>query len=104
MALREFLRKYFKHKGIIRIFNLDILLNLSGGEPKRITYAELKAMINNFKDEVGLEGFDIVYRGVLLDQRHIAMKKPKGIPRRRAILGGVGRFYHLNLVCTWGVV
>lgn len=61
-------------------------------------------MINNFKDEVSLEGFDIVYKGVLLDQNHIVMKNLKGIPSRRAILGGVGRFYHLNLVCTPGAV
>ena len=56
------------------MFSSDILLNLSGGGPKRFTYEELKAATDNFSDELGRRGFRQVYRGVLPNQRQIAVK------------------------------
>jgi hypothetical protein len=79
LAFWAFLRRFSRYRHIAGIFSSDILLNLSGGGPKRFTYAELKAATNNFNDEVGRGGFGTVYRGLLLDQRQIAVKKLKGV-------------------------
>lgn len=106
LAFWAFLRKYSKYRHIAEIFSSDIVLNLSGGGPKRFAYAELKAATNHFSDEVGRGGFGTVYRGVLPDQRQIAVKKLKGVSQGEeqfwAEVTIIGRIHHLNLVRMWG--
>lgn len=106
LAFWAFLRQHAKYRDITGIFSLDILLNLSGGGPNRFTYAELKAATNNFRDEVGRGGFGTVYKGVLPDQRQIAVKKLKGVSQGEgqfwAEVTIIGRIHHLNLVRMWG--
>jgi len=106
LAFWAFLRQYSKYRDITGIFSLDILLNFSGGGPKRFTYAELKAATNNFSNEVGRGGFGTVYKGVLPDQRQVAVKKLKVVSQGEgqfwAEVTIIGRIHHLNLVCMWG--
>eukprot|EP00253_Pinus_taeda_P018480 PITA_18480 len=106
LAFWIFLRQYSKFRDSAGIFNLDILLNISGGGPKRFTYAELKAATNNFSNEVGKGGFGTVYKGVLTDQRQIAVKKLKRVSQGEgqfwAEVTIIGRIHHLNLVRMWG--
>jgi len=106
LAFWAFLRRFSRYRHIAGIFSSDILLNLSGGGPKRFTYAELKAATNNFNDEVGRGGFGTVYRGLLPDQRQIAVKKLKGVSQGEeqfwAEVTIIGRIHHLNLVRMWG--
>jgi serine/threonine protein kinase len=63
-------------------------------------------LTNNFSDEVGRGGFGTVYRGVLPDQRQIAVKKLKGVSQGEeqfwAEVTIIGRIHHLNLVRMWG--
>lgn len=75
---------------------MDILLNLSGGGPKRFTYAELKVAINNFSNEVGKGGFRMVYSGLLPNQRQIVVKKLKGVSQGEAQLWG----FCTDCLCT----
>ncbi|KAL6005527.1 hypothetical protein ACLOJK_006094 [Asimina triloba] len=43
--------------------------------PKRFTYEELFAAIENFKDQLGAGGFGTVFRGELKDGTKIAVKR-----------------------------
>uniref|UniRef100_A0A0C9S6M8 non-specific serine/threonine protein kinase n=1 Tax=Wollemia nobilis TaxID=56998 RepID=A0A0C9S6M8_9CONI len=103
LAFWAFLRKYSKFRDIARIFAMDLL---PSGGPKKFTYAELKAATNNFSDILGRGGFGPVYRGLLPDQRHIAVKKLEGLHQGEqqfwAEVTIIGRIHHLNLVRMWG--
>uniref|UniRef100_A0A0D6QSZ0 non-specific serine/threonine protein kinase n=1 Tax=Araucaria cunninghamii TaxID=56994 RepID=A0A0D6QSZ0_ARACU len=103
LAFWAFLRKYSKFRDIARIFAMDLL---PSGGPKKFTYAELKAATNNFSDILGRGGFGPVYRGLLPDQRQIAVKKLEGLLQGEqqfwAEVMIIGRIHHLNLVRMWG--
>ncbi|XP_057829248.2 G-type lectin S-receptor-like serine/threonine-protein kinase At1g34300 [Cryptomeria japonica] len=102
-AFRAFLRKYSKFRDMARIFALDLL---PSGGPKQFSYAELKAATNDFSDMLGRGGFGPVYRGLLPDQRQIAVKKLEGLRQGEqqfwAEVSIIGRIHHLNLVRMWG--
>ncbi|EHA8592152.1 putative receptor protein kinase ZmPK1 [Cocos nucifera] len=73
---------------------------------RRFTYKELKRATRNFKEELGLGGSGVVYKGVLDDERVVAIKKLEdviqGEEEFRAELSLIGRIYHMNLVRMWG--
>lgn len=102
-AFRAFLRKYSKFRDMARIFALDLL---PSGGPKQFSYAELKAATNDFSNMLGKGGFGPVYRGLLPDQRQIAVKKLEGLRHGEqqfwAEVSIIGRIHHLNLVRMWG--
>ncbi|XP_059071573.1 G-type lectin S-receptor-like serine/threonine-protein kinase At1g34300 [Cryptomeria japonica] len=98
-----FLRKYSKFRDMDRLLMSGIL---PSGGPKQFSYAELKAATNNFSNKLGEGGFGPVYRGVLGDQRQIAVKKLEGLHHGEkqfwAEVSIIGRIHHLNLVRMWG--
>ncbi|KAM0991336.1 hypothetical protein ACFX2C_009730 [Malus domestica] len=73
---------------------------------KRFTYAELKKATNNFKQEVGRGGFGTVYKGVLDDERVVAVKRLDGVLQGDAEFWAevsvIGNINHRNLVKLWG--
>lgn len=73
---------------------------------KRFTYAELKRATRNFKQEVGKGGFGSVFRGVLDDERVVAVKRLEGVLQGDAEFWAevsiIGRINHRNLVKLQG--
>ncbi|XP_031267807.1 putative receptor protein kinase ZmPK1 [Pistacia vera] len=73
---------------------------------KRFTYAELKRATKNFKQEIGTGGFGTVYKGVLEDERVIAVKRLGGVLQGDAEFWAevsiIGKINHMNLVKLWG--
>ncbi|XP_059071571.1 putative receptor protein kinase ZmPK1 [Cryptomeria japonica] len=102
-AFGAFLRRYTELRNIARIFAMDLL---PSGGPKKFTYAELKSATNDFSNIVGKGGFGTVYKGLLPDQRQIAVKKLEGLHHGEqqfwAEVTIIGRIHHLNLVRMWG--
>jgi serine/threonine protein kinase len=70
------------------------------------SYRELQKATNYFKEELGSGGSGAVYKGVLDDERKVAVKKLndviKGEQEFRSELSVIGRIYHMNLVRIWG--
>ncbi|GJM98114.1 hypothetical protein PR202_ga15091 [Eleusine coracana subsp. coracana] len=73
---------------------------------RRYTYKELVTATENFKDELGKGASGIVYKGVLKDNRAVAVKKLKDINQGEEEfqheLSVISRIYHMNLVRVWG--
>ncbi|RVW44478.1 putative receptor protein kinase ZmPK1 [Vitis vinifera] len=73
---------------------------------RRFSYTELKKATNNFKVELGRGGFGAVYKGVLVDERAVAVKKlgdsTQGEGEFWAEVSTIGKIYHMNLVRMWG--
>ncbi|KAJ9694809.1 hypothetical protein PVL29_010335 [Vitis rotundifolia] len=73
---------------------------------RRFSYTELKKATNNFKVELGRGGFGAVYKGVLEDERAVAVKKlgdaTQGEGEFWAEVSTIGKIYHMNLVRMWG--
>ncbi|CAM8994506.1 unnamed protein product [Rhodiola kirilowii] len=73
---------------------------------KVFSYAELKTATNNFKEQIGQGGSGTVYKGVLDDDRVIAVKRLGDIMQGeevfKAELSTIGKIYHMNLVRMWG--
>ncbi|XP_010256777.1 PREDICTED: putative receptor protein kinase ZmPK1 [Nelumbo nucifera] len=73
---------------------------------KKFTYAELKKATKNFKEELGRGGSGSVYKGVLEDNRVVAVKKLgdviQGEEEFWAEVSMIGRVNHMNLVRMWG--
>lgn len=69
---------------------------------KRFTFAELKKATRNFKYEIGKGGFGTVYKGILDDDRVVAVKRLEGILQGEsefwAEVGIIGKLNHKNLV------
>ncbi|XP_073361912.1 putative receptor protein kinase ZmPK1 isoform X2 [Aegilops tauschii subsp. strangulata] len=65
-----------------------------------------KGAISKFKEELGSGGSGAVYKGVLDDERTVAVKKLNdvihGEQEFRSELSVIGRIYHMNLVRIWG--
>uniref|UniRef100_A0A453QU08 non-specific serine/threonine protein kinase n=1 Tax=Aegilops tauschii subsp. strangulata TaxID=200361 RepID=A0A453QU08_AEGTS len=61
---------------------------------------------NCFQEELGSGGSGAVYKGVLDDERKVAVKKLndviQGEQEFRSELSVIGRIYHMNLVRIWG--
>ncbi|CAL5042207.1 unnamed protein product [Urochloa decumbens] len=73
---------------------------------RRYTYRELVTATRKFKDELGRGASGIVYKGVLKDNRVVAVKKlgdiNQGGEEFQHELSVIGRIYHMNLVRVWG--
>ncbi|KAF5468189.1 hypothetical protein F2P56_012364 [Juglans regia] len=73
---------------------------------RRFTYAELKKATKGFKEEIGRGAGGIVYKGVLLDNRVVAIKhlnEPnQGEGEFLAEVSIIGKINHMNLIEMWG--
>ncbi|XP_010262647.1 PREDICTED: putative receptor protein kinase ZmPK1 [Nelumbo nucifera] len=73
---------------------------------RKFTYAELKKATEVFKEELGRGGSGTVYKGVLKDDRVVAVKKLgdviQGEEEFWAEVSMFGRVNHMNLVKMWG--
>jgi hypothetical protein len=73
---------------------------------RRISYKGLEKATKCFQEELGSGGSGTVYKGVLDDERKVAVKKlndvVQGEQEFRSELSIIGRIYHMNLVRTWG--
>ncbi|KAI9112292.1 hypothetical protein K1719_016815 [Acacia pycnantha] len=77
---------------------------------RKFTYSELKQATKGFKEEIGRGASGIVYKGVLSDQRVVAIKKLNGNNNGgkqeegefMAEVSIIGRLNHMNLIEMWG--
>ncbi|XP_027190346.1 putative receptor protein kinase ZmPK1 [Cicer arietinum] len=73
---------------------------------RKFSYSEIKRVTKNFSEEIGKGAGGIVYKGVLLDQRVVAVKRLKeanqGEEEFQAEVSSIGRFNHMNLIELWG--
>lgn len=73
---------------------------------KVFSYAELKSATNKFKEQIGQGGSGTVYKGILDDERIIAVKRLGDIVQGedvfKAELSTIGKINHMNLVRMWG--
>ncbi|KAL2485187.1 G-type lectin S-receptor-like serine/threonine-protein kinase [Abeliophyllum distichum] len=73
---------------------------------RRFNYGELKKATNNFREELGRGSSGIVYKGVLADDRVVAVKRLgdvfQGQDEFWAEMTTVGKINHINLVRMWG--
>ncbi|XP_047062359.1 putative receptor protein kinase ZmPK1 [Lolium rigidum] len=73
---------------------------------RMFSYKELQKATNCFKEELGSGGSGAVYKGILDDERKVAVKKLndviQGDQEFRSELSVIGRIYHMNLVRIWG--
>ncbi|KAF8733099.1 hypothetical protein HU200_015465 [Digitaria exilis] len=73
---------------------------------RRFSYKELQKATKCFQEELGSGRSGSVYKGILDDERNIAVKKlndvVQGEQEFRSELSVIGRIYHMNLVRIWG--
>ncbi|XP_062202768.1 putative receptor protein kinase ZmPK1 [Phragmites australis] len=73
---------------------------------QRYTYSEIKRATGNFTDVIGSGGSGVVYKGILEDNRVVAVKVLKNVSQSeqefQSELSVIGRIYHMNLVRMWG--
>ncbi|XP_020277068.1 putative receptor protein kinase ZmPK1 isoform X2 [Asparagus officinalis] len=73
---------------------------------RKFRYQELKKATGSFKNELGRGGTGVVYKGVLDDDRVVAVKKLEDVIQGEEEFWGevsvIGRIYHMNLVRMWG--
>uniref|UniRef100_A0ACD5X7Q9 Uncharacterized protein n=1 Tax=Avena sativa TaxID=4498 RepID=A0ACD5X7Q9_AVESA len=70
------------------------------------SYSELERATRKFRTEIGQGGSGIVYKGVLDDDRAVAVKVLQDVSQSEEVfqaeLSAIGRIYHMNLVRMWG--
>ncbi|KAJ4704580.1 Receptor protein kinase [Melia azedarach] len=73
---------------------------------RKFGYSELKKATKNFKEELGRGASGAVYKGVLSDERIVAVKRlgdsNQGEEVFWAEVSTVGKIYHMNLLRMWG--
>ncbi|KAH9327305.1 hypothetical protein KI387_007483, partial [Taxus chinensis] len=73
---------------------------------KKYSYAQLKKATDNFKIKLGEGGFGSVYKGVLSDDKIVAVKRLEGVSQSEdqfwAEVSMIGRVHHMNLVTMYG--
>ncbi|CAK7343898.1 unnamed protein product [Dovyalis caffra] len=73
---------------------------------RRFTYAELKKATRNFKEELGRGGSGAVYKGILTDERVVAVKRLENMYQGEDVfwaeMSTIGKINHMNLVRMWG--
>ncbi|KAK4419020.1 putative receptor protein kinase ZmPK1 [Sesamum alatum] len=76
------------------------------GQFRCYSYSELKKATNNFKEELGRGGSGAVYKGVLSDERVVAVKRLGDVFQAQdeyfAEISTLGKINHMNLVRIWG--
>lgn len=70
------------------------------------SYSELERATKKFRCEIGHGGSGTVYKGVLDDERTVAVKVLQDVSQSEEVfqaeLSAIGRIYHMNLVRMWG--
>ncbi|GAU35305.1 hypothetical protein TSUD_389300 [Trifolium subterraneum] len=73
---------------------------------RKFSYLELKKATKGFSQEIGRGGGGVVYKGLLSDERHAAIKRlynaQQGEGEFLAEVGIIGRLNHMNLIEMWG--
>ncbi|CAJ2670262.1 unnamed protein product [Trifolium pratense] len=74
---------------------------------RKFSYLELKKATKGFSQEIGRGGGGVVYKGLLSDERHAAIKRlynaqQGGEGEFLAEVGIIGRLNHMNLIEMWG--
>uniref|UniRef100_A0A803KTM8 Receptor-like serine/threonine-protein kinase n=1 Tax=Chenopodium quinoa TaxID=63459 RepID=A0A803KTM8_CHEQI len=73
---------------------------------RSFSYSELKKATVNFKEVLGKGGFGTVYKGVLGDDRVVAVKKLENVVQGEeefwAEVSTIGKINHMNLARMWG--
>ncbi|XP_010672398.2 putative receptor protein kinase ZmPK1 [Beta vulgaris subsp. vulgaris] len=73
---------------------------------RSFSYNELKAATRKFKEVIGQGGFGAVYKGILADERVVAVKKlgdvVQGEEEFWAEVSTIGKINHMNLARMWG--
>ncbi|KAF8006312.1 hypothetical protein BT93_K0568 [Corymbia citriodora subsp. variegata] len=73
---------------------------------RRFSYEELKSATQNFKGEIGRGASGSVYKGVLADERVVAVKRLGDVYREEEVfwaeVSTIGKINHMNLVRMWG--
>jgi hypothetical protein len=84
----------------------DVGYMIISSQFRMFSYKELRKATNHFQQELGNGGSGAVYKGVLDDERKVAVKKLndviQGDQEFRSELSVIGRIYHLNLIRIWG--
>ncbi|GMN52038.1 hypothetical protein TIFTF001_021181 [Ficus carica] len=85
------------------------LSKIAREKPVRFSSAQLEEFTDNFSSILGSGGFGVVYKGLLPNGVHLAVKKlpSKNLDKRieeqfMAEVGTLGRTYHINLVRLYG--
>ncbi|KAK7255936.1 hypothetical protein RIF29_29365 [Crotalaria pallida] len=73
---------------------------------RKFSYSELKRATKGFSQEIGRGGGGVVYKGILSDHRHAAIKRlneaKQGEGEFLAEVSLIGRLNHMNLIEMWG--
>ena len=73
---------------------------------RKFSYHELQNATKCFMEELGSSASGTVHKGVLEDERQVAVKKLRDVMQGeqefRSELSIIGRSYHMNLVRIWG--
>jgi len=73
---------------------------------RKYSYSELKEATKGFSQEIGRGAGGVVYKGILSDQRHAAIKRlneaKQGEGEFLAEVSIIGRLNHMNLIEMWG--
>ncbi|KAF8006313.1 hypothetical protein BT93_K0569 [Corymbia citriodora subsp. variegata] len=73
---------------------------------RRFSYEELKSATQNFKGEIGRGASGSVYKGVLADERVVAVKRLGDVYHGEEVfwaeVSTIGKINHMNLVRMWG--
>ncbi|XP_056695304.1 putative receptor protein kinase ZmPK1 isoform X2 [Spinacia oleracea] len=73
---------------------------------RSFSYSELKSATIKFKEVIGRGGFGTVYKGILEDERVVAVKKLENVVQGEdefwAEVSTIGKINHMNLARMWG--
>ncbi|CAI0427341.1 unnamed protein product [Linum tenue] len=73
---------------------------------RRFSYSELKKATKSFRQEIGRGGSGTVYKGVLVDERVVAVKRLEESYQGQDVFWAevttIGKINHMNLVRMWG--
>ncbi|TKY66093.1 putative receptor protein kinase ZmPK1 [Spatholobus suberectus] len=73
---------------------------------RKYSYSELKEATKGFSQEIGRDAEGVVYKGILSDQRHAAIKRlneaRQGEGEFLAEVSIIGRLNYMNLIEMWG--
>ncbi|KAI3677481.1 hypothetical protein L6452_36746 [Arctium lappa] len=87
------------------VTNLEDGYRLISSHFRGFTYQELMKATQNFKVEIGRGGSGAVYKGILEDQRVVAVKRLGDVTEGGefwAEVSTIGHINHMNLVRMWG--
>ncbi|WCJ35495.1 G-type lectin S-receptor-like serine/threonine-protein kinase At5g24080 [Euphorbia peplus] len=80
--------------------------NLAANTFRRFTHSELKKASDNFSKEIGRGAGGTVYKGILADNRVVAIKQlniaNQGEEEFLAEMRTIGKLNHMNLIDMWG--